>query len=906
MPFTKPPRSDDLVCPPRRRRGRALVALGGAAALVLTGVLAVPAAAANLPGSNFEIDTNANLKVDGPAPAIDWASVNENRKPDLQSGAGDDSFGNGTKEDTAVPSVVDGSIPPNKSDLLNFGVYRETVGTTDFLHLFWHRVQEPNGTTNMDFEFNQSPTISGNNVTPVRTEGDLLIQYDLSQGGTNPVLFVAYWLTDASFNPPYQNPASAVTPANCVSSNSFPCWGLRTNLSAASLATGSINTTAIPAGEADGLGAISARTFGEASINFTTLLGTQGCTSFGSAYLKSRSSDSFTAALKDFIAPTAVNISNCAKVIIRKQTDPDGATTSFGYTKTFTTAPTSVNTFSLADGGVQTYNGVFFGTGLKVTEDVIPAGWKFDHVDCSASTGVTPSISGAEVTFDLNAATDILDCTYFNETGGAVIIRKATDPSPDPSDSSFGFSSSFDRLSGANDPSFSLKDGEDSTYTDVLLGTGYTVTEDTLPTGWSLESINCDASSGVTPNIDLVTGTVTFDIDDADDLLDCTYGNETGGQVIIRKVTQPSPDASDTSFDYSTVLSTLGGDVDPTFSLKDQGSQSYDNVLFGSGLNVTEGTLPPGWELVDVDCSESSGVIPSIVGASITFTIDDSEDLLDCTYTNRASGSIVVEKVTDTGDGSFDFTSNTLTPSAFTLTTTAPGDAGKDSETFSDLDPGIYDVAETVPDYWNLVSATCDDGSDPAAIGLSPGETVTCTFHDEREVGSIEITKTRKHAADGLGANHPHAGVDFVITGGELPAEGIIVTTDANGVACATGLLVSGLAGLYTVEEVVPDGYVMEIDGTQTANVAEASALDCSDANGGAKKSFNNIPLTKITVSVDSLIDGGTFSTIDCYVTGTPDGVMEVDGITDEVDDISLELNNLEPQHITCDFVIDP
>jgi hypothetical protein len=299
-------------------------------------------------------------------------------------------------------------------------------------------------------------------------------------------------------------------------------------------------------------------------------------------------------------------------------------------------------------------------------------------------------------------------------------------------------------------------------------------------------------------------------------------------------------------------------------------------------------------------------VTPDINGATVTFAIDDSEDLLDCTYTNRAAGSIVVEKITDSGTGSFDFTSNTLTPSPFTLTTTTAGAGGKDSETFSNLDPGTYDVAETVPDHWNLVSATCDDGSDPGAIGLSPGETVTCTFHDEREVGSIEITKTRKHAADGLGVNHPHAGVDFVITGGELPAEGLTVTTDANGVACVTGLLVTGLAGLYTVEEVVPDGYVMEFEGTQTANVAEAISADCSDTNEGATVTFNNIPLTNITISVDSLVDGGTFSSIDCYVTGSPDGVLEEDGITDLVDDISLTLEDLEPGNITCDFVIDP
>jgi hypothetical protein len=33
-----------------------------------------------------------------------------------------------------------------------------------------------------------------------------------------------------------------------------------------------------------------------------------------------------------------------------------------------------------------------------------------------------------------------------------------------------------------------------------------------------------------------------------------------------------------------------------------------------------------------------------------------------------------------------------------------------------------------VPDDWALISSTCSDGSDPAAIALDPGETVICTF----------------------------------------------------------------------------------------------------------------------------------------------------------------------------------
>ena len=404
----------------RPLRAWAIVAVVGAlalAAILLVGMQAAQAShpEVSLTGSDFEIDTNANLKVDDAAPSIDWASVSETRKADLDPGPGDDSFGQGTKEDTAVPTVVDGSIPPNKSDLLNFGVYLETTATgARFLNLFWHRVQEPSGTTNMDFEFNQSSTTSSNGVTPVRTAGDLLIQYDLSQGGTNPVLFVSRWVTSGSAS-------------QCEASNSLPCWGTKTNLTAAGDATGSINTSAIPAAEADGLGDISSRTFGEAQLDFDALTGgTTRCISFGSAYLKSRSSDSFTAALKDFIAPTSLNLNQCGTVIIRKETlpDEDPNTTQFGYTKDIDTESTTSNTFTLTDDGVQTYTDVLQGTGYSVVEDVIPAGWDFVSVDCSASSGVTPIIVGATVTFDIDSNNDVLDCTYTNRARGAILVTK--------------------------------------------------------------------------------------------------------------------------------------------------------------------------------------------------------------------------------------------------------------------------------------------------------------------------------------------------------------------------------------------------------------------------------------------------------------------------------------------------
>jgi Prealbumin-like fold domain len=631
----------------------------------------------SLPGSNFEIDTDANLKVDDPAPSIDWASVAETRRADAPSGSGDNSFGQGTKEDTAVPSVVSGSIPPNKSDLLNFGVSLETTGTgARFLNLFWHRVQEPSGTTNMDFEFNQSSTTSANGVTPVRTAGDLLVQYDLSQGGVNPVLFVSRWVTSGATS-------------QCEASNSLPCWGTKTNLSAAGDAAGSINTSAIPAAEADGLGAISARTFGEAQLDFDALTGgSSNCASFGSAYLKSRSSDSFTAALKDFIAPASLNLNNCGSVTIRKETNPEENpnATNFGFSKTFTTQPSSLNTFTLQDDGVKTFTGVVQGNGYVVDEDVIPAGWDLTGIDCNVSGH--PSV-------------------------------------------------------------------------------------------------------GVTPTINVAAGTVTFNIDSA-------------------------------------------------------------------------------------------------------------SDVLDCTYTNRARGTIIVEKITSDGTGAFDFTSSTLSPASWTLTTTAAGAGGKDSKTFADLAPGTYDAAETVPAGWNLTSSTCSDGSTPASIGLSAGETVTCTFTNARERGAIEIVKVRKHAAGGSG-DQPHSGVTFVVTGGSLAAPGSSVVTLADGKVCVDNLVVSSLVGNYTVTETVPAGYVAKSVNPQT-NLA---VVEGSCAGVKTTVNFSNMPLTDITVSVNSQVDGGTGSTIDCSpaVAGID---KTVPAATPDNGDGSYTKANLEPGTYTCTIVVDP
>jgi hypothetical protein len=365
-----------------------VLAIGAILALVIGVQVAAFASHGDLltlPGSNFEIDADANLAQDHDAPSIDWQGQGTTTfrsgvewKADSDSGPLDESFGQGTKEDTAEPTVVDGSIPPNKSDLKAFGIYEEEDA---FLNLFWSRVQDPSGTTNMDFELNQNycdpdnvdPDVCDpNGLTPDRKVNDILITYDLSRGGTVATISIRKW--DGSK------------------------WGPATELTAQDPveAAGSINTSSIAS---SALGSLSPRTFGEAQVTFDALFGDGACGSLGSAYLKSRSSDSFTAALKDFVPPQRINISNCPATISTDATDtatlpagqisdqatldvPDGTDGSiqFRLYGPFTTAPSATDC---------TPDKLISGAGSTVTVT--------DHTSASnpyTSTAYTPTEAG--------------------------------------------------------------------------------------------------------------------------------------------------------------------------------------------------------------------------------------------------------------------------------------------------------------------------------------------------------------------------------------------------------------------------------------------------------------------------------------------------------------------------------
>ncbi len=260
-----------------------------------------------LSGSPFE-SSDGNLVVEGAPATSDWENApNLVMAEDLPPGQADNALGQGAKEDLPVPSPVFGSVPKNKSDLTRWYLAHEEVNSRNFLYLAWERANAL-GTANLNFEFNQSETLTSNNLTPVRTAGDMLITFDWDSGGSVVHLGLLRWLTSGDAT-------------ECYNTRVFPCWGQYVDLNASAAAEGAVNGTGSVYDPLTGTN-LPARTFGEAAIDLSLagVLDPNTCIHFGQAFVKSRSSTSFSAELKDFIAPIPVNIDNCkpAHIKLRK------------------------------------------------------------------------------------------------------------------------------------------------------------------------------------------------------------------------------------------------------------------------------------------------------------------------------------------------------------------------------------------------------------------------------------------------------------------------------------------------------------------------------------------------------------------------------------------------------------
>jgi hypothetical protein len=402
--------------------------------------------------------------------------------------------------------------------------------------------------------------------------------------------------------------------------------------------------------------------------------------------------------------------------------------------------------------------------------------------------------------------------------GGTIVIVKDADPN-DPQDFNFTLT---------DQSGFALDDDADGTLPnsrsfDVPAG-DYDAVELAPPAGWKLTNLVCvDPTTNTTVNI----ATRTAEIDLASgETVTCTFTNTLArGNIVVVKQTNPDGSAQLFTFDTS---------YGPDFSLSDGQSNDSGALLPGS-YSVAE-IVPAGWDLTSATCDDGSAPANIGLGAGETVT---------CTFTNTQRGRIIVVKQTIPDGSAQLFTFDTSYGPDFSLSDGQSNDSGT-------LAPGTYSVAEIVPSGWDLTSATCDDGSAPASIGLGAGETVRCTFTNTQRA-TIRIIKD----------TIPNGPQDFGFTATEstdTPIPDFALDDDADPTLPNSRDFSDLKPGDYTVTETTVAGW-------------DLTGMGCASTNGNSSV---NVSLATATATISL----GAGDLVTCSFRNTERGHIIVDKVT--------------------------
>src|SRR5436190_2085923 len=188
-----------------------------------------------------------------------------------------------------------------------------------------------------------------------------------------------------------------------------------------------------------------------------------------------------------------------------------------------------------------------------------------------------------------------------------------------------------------------------------------------------------------------------------------------------------------------------GGTETLTYTGTPSGTISVNNNTItqsvAPGTFTSTETVPTGWVLTSIVCSDAGGLTPSsgdTTTHAATFNVSAGENV-KCVFTNTKNGSVTIRKVMVGGTGTFTYTGTpTGTISVNNNTITQMGAAARSTST------------ETVPAGWVLTGIVCNDsGQTPstgdttthtATFNVDAGENVECVFTNTLN-GSVTIRK---------------------------------------------------------------------------------------------------------------------------------------------------------------------
>ena len=290
----------------------------------------------------------------------------------------------------------------------------------------------------------------------------------------------------------------------------------------------------------------------------------------------------------------------------------------------------------------------------------------------------------------------------------SVQVQKTT--SPEGSDGKFEFTlSPVAPAVGGGTESVTTTGGTGSTtpWTNLTPGGTYTLTESGTAgdaPSFAAGNLTCKNGDADVPTTKIVGG-VQF-VAPANAVIVCSLTNTKRSSISVEKTSV----GGDGSFDFT--LTGDGGSTVPVETEDGSGSFTWGpKGLTPGGTYTLSETLKDGWVSTFTECT---GVKPtSSTVSSVTFTAEPGA-VISCGFTNTKRPSISVSKLTDGGDGSFDFT---LTGDGGSTVPVETED-GSGSYTWGPkgLTPGgTYTLSESVQGEWVSTFVKCADVSKTSA-----------------------------------------------------------------------------------------------------------------------------------------------------------------------------------------------
>lgn len=412
---------------------------------------------------------------------------------------------------------------------------------------------------------------------------------------------------------------------------------------------------------------------------------------------------------------TFVN-THMGKIIVEKQTLPDGSTQSFGFTADY-----DADGFTLKDG--QTNDSGYLMPGTYSVSETGVAGWDLTDASCSDQS----NSSSIQV-----SAGETVTCTFTNTKRGHLIVQKTTIPADDADTFSILATGSGSITGGGTG---TISDDTDKNY-EVTPGT-YSVSE-TVPGNWDMTGNTCT---------DVTVG--------AGETKTCLITNTKRGNVTVIKYYDHNRNGKKDSGDEVLGDTGVGSAVEATRweihlvgtgvdASQWTGAQTAGQVTFSDltpGSFTVSEQIKTGWLQSNISCGDETA-IDNDNSHAVTVSAGQTTT---CYVGNYEQGRIIVEKQTipDGNIQQFNFAAS-YDDSGFTLADGGQNDSGY-------LTPGTYSVSETVPSGWTLTDTVCtsskEDSESADALNLDPGETITCVFTNTQR-GRIIVDKVTDPSGD--------------------------------------------------------------------------------------------------------------------------------------------------------------